>query len=141
MEDAEQRALAAWLNARRIVWAHAPNGGHRSMSEGKRFKAMGVSAGVPDILIFDPPPHCSAQCKQDKACLRCWGQGFDNSNGKVRFDNKRPVGTAIELKRQRGGVVSDSQAAWLRALEQRGWLARVCHGAQEAVDWLTGLGY
>lgn len=31
---------------------HVPNGGYRLMSEGRRFKRMGVKAGVLDILII-----------------------------------------------------------------------------------------
>jgi len=32
---------------------HVPNGGSRGKAEAGIFKAMGVTAGVPDILIFD----------------------------------------------------------------------------------------
>lgn len=33
------------------VWFHSPNGGRRSKAEAGIFKAMGVKAGVPDIVI------------------------------------------------------------------------------------------
>ena len=35
-----------------IFWFHPANGGKRSWSEGKSFKAMGVIAGVPDIILL-----------------------------------------------------------------------------------------
>ena len=35
-----------------VAW-HTPNGGLRSKSEGGRFKAMGVMAGVPDIIAIN----------------------------------------------------------------------------------------
>lgn len=35
-----------------MVWWHTPNGGYRSKSEGALFKAMGVRAGVADIVLF-----------------------------------------------------------------------------------------
>jgi hypothetical protein len=35
-----------------VFWFHPANGGKRSWSEGKSFKAMGVVAGVPDIIII-----------------------------------------------------------------------------------------
>ncbi len=35
-----------------IFWFHPANGGRRSWSEGKSFKAMGVVPGVPDIIII-----------------------------------------------------------------------------------------
>ncbi len=35
-----------------IFWFHPANGGRRSWSEGKSFKAMGVVPGVPDLIIL-----------------------------------------------------------------------------------------
>lgn len=35
-----------------ISWWHTPNGGKRSKAEAGRFKAMGVKAGIPDLLFF-----------------------------------------------------------------------------------------
>src|SRR5262245_57898225 len=32
---------------------HVPNGGKRSLTEARRFKAMGVLSGIPDIAILD----------------------------------------------------------------------------------------
>lgn len=135
-EDAEQRALAVWLNVKGLLWVHVPNGGHRAMSEARRFKQLGVKAGVPDILIFDPPSYCSSACAEARGCERCarmpdWGEGCPEP----------PVGTAIELKRKKGGRVTEEQADWLVALRNRRWAAQVCHGAQEAIDWLLILGY
>ena len=37
---------------RGIFWFHPANGGKRSWSEGKSFKALGVVAGVPDLIIL-----------------------------------------------------------------------------------------
>ena len=48
-------------------------------------------------------------------------------------------GIAIELKRKKGGRVSKEQKEWLNKLEDRGWLTRVCKGADEAIDWLEDL--
>ena len=39
---------------------HSPNGGKRSASEGGRFKAMGVKAGVPDFMLPYPLPFIRA---------------------------------------------------------------------------------
>lgn len=38
--------------AHNVFWFHPANGGKRSWNEGKSFKAMGVVAGVPDIIII-----------------------------------------------------------------------------------------
>lgn len=34
------------------VFFHVPNGGKRTKAEAGRFKAMGVKAGVPDLVVF-----------------------------------------------------------------------------------------
>jgi hypothetical protein len=47
-----------------------------------------------------------------------------------------PVQAAIELKRQKGGRVSDEQRAWLDTLEGCGWKVQVCKGADAAIEWL-----
>ena len=109
----EQRALARWLDARRLLWCHVPNGGQRNVLVAMQLRAEGVKPGVPDVLIFSVPPRCP----------------------EVR-------GVAVELKRQRLGRVAPAQAQWLEGLARQGWIARVCAGAQEAVDWLmSDMGY
>lgn len=42
-------------------------------------------------------------------------------------------GLYIELKRVKGGTVSDEQGAWINALNAQGYRAVVCCGAQEAI--------
>lgn len=34
-----------------VVWWYTSNGGNRSTAEAGRFKALGVKAGVPDLLV------------------------------------------------------------------------------------------
>lgn len=109
-ESFEQRALVRWLDMKGILFCHVPNGGKRNIGVAKKLKAEGCRPGVPDILIFDPPP----------------------SGG---------IGVAIELKRKKGGNVSDYQKDWLKSLNLRGWQTKVCKGADDAIAWLTGLGY
>ena len=43
-------------------------------------------------------------------------------------------GLYVEMKRQKGGVVSPEQKAWLQALKGQGYRAEVCKGAAEAWD-------
>lgn len=45
---------------------------------------------------------------------------------------------AIELKRKHGGRTSPEQKEWLEALTQQGWLAKVCNGADEAIECILG---
>jgi hypothetical protein len=50
------------------------------------------------------------------------------------FENDRGYkGIAIELKRARGGKATSEQERWLQALSDRGWIAFVANGAEEAI--------
>ena len=42
-------------------------------------------------------------------------------------------GLYIELKRQKGGTVSETQKSWITALNTQGYKAIICHGAEEAI--------
>ena len=42
----------------------------------------------------------------------------------------------IELKRQKGGVVSDEQKLWITELSRRGAFALVCYGAGRAIEFI-----
>jgi hypothetical protein len=46
-------------------------------------------------------------------------------------------GLAIELKKEKGGRVSQSQKEWKQALEERGFKATIAKGYDEAVTILT----
>ena len=62
-EELLQRAVAELLdllaNAGQFWWAHVPNGGARTKAEAGILKAMGVKAGVADILIISHPAGCA----------------------------------------------------------------------------------
>lgn len=51
-------------------------------------------------------------------------------------------GLYIELKRKKGGRISEKQSAWIDALGKRGYKAVVCHGWEEAarsiLEYLEG---
>jgi len=51
-EDYLQYKLCDWLREKKIMHFHVPNGGLRSKREGAKFKAMGVKAGVHDLIIL-----------------------------------------------------------------------------------------
>lgn len=50
-------AIARWLefSAFDLEWFHVPNGGKRSKAQAGIFKAMGVKAGVPDLVFWGMP--------------------------------------------------------------------------------------
>lgn len=112
MEEVEQRAVAQYLDLLGILWCHCPNGGHRNKVSAGKMKAQGQKPGVPDILIFSPPPI-----------------------------NPTAKGVAIELKRIKGGTLSPDQKRWLSDLSDIGWITKRCNGSGEAIDFLRELGY
>jgi hypothetical protein len=48
---------------------HSPNGGKRNAREGARFKAMGVLAGFPDLIIIAKNKVFFIEMKSDKGKL------------------------------------------------------------------------
>ena len=47
-------------------------------------------------------------------------------------------GLYIELKRQRGGKLSEEQKKWLRFLKKQGYFVAACEGWEEARDMIFG---
>lgn len=111
-EDQEQAAAAQYLDLIGVLWCHPPNGGHRNKIVAAKLKKHGAKPGVPDILIFTPPPKCPQY-----------------------------RGVAIELKRMKGGVLSQSQKDWIYDLTECGWLVKRCNGSGEVVDFCKELGF
>lgn len=107
----EQVALARRLTAAGLLWCHVPNGGYRSSREAAALAASGVKAGVPDVLVFTPPPAAPGA-----------------------------PGCALELKAL-GGSPSEEQRVWLAALAALGWATVVAYGCDDAVEQLRLLGY
>ena len=58
MEDALQKACVAWFDYTHRALSpylhHSPNGGLRNAAEAAKFKAMGVRAGFPDLVLLVP---------------------------------------------------------------------------------------
>ena len=109
-EDREQQTVVQYLDLLRIDFCAVPNGGHRHKAVAAKLKATGVKSGVPDLLIFTRP------------------KGFTRASG-----------VAIEMKRKKGGVVSENQREWLTKLDEHGWLTFVCRGADEAITVIDRL--
>ena len=110
-EAREQVALAQALDRARLLWCHVPNGGRRDERTARLMRASGVKSGVPDVLIFTPPP---------------------------RLVSAR--GVALELKAGKGDL-GPEQREWLGALGALGWVTVVAWGVDSAVEQLKALGY
>ena len=115
-EDDFQRSVALLLNSANWLWWHTPNGGRRWKLEAKRFKAMGVKPGVPDILIFE------------RWFCPCLDQEHDPTNQgscDVCAGFYKGFGVALELKAGKNRVTPAQQQV-LTDLQRRGWLCGVC---------------
>ena len=113
-EHSEQVVVVRKLKSAKILFCSVPNGGKRQRLDAIKLRAEGVRRGVPDLLIFDPPPACP--------------------------DN---VGTALEMKREGSdsSALSRFQVKWIAHLEERGWLVLVGYGARDALTKLRDAGY
>lgn len=111
-EEDEHITVADWLRARRVFFIHVPNEGKHKPQYRKKQARMGLLPGVADFLIFDKP-----------------------KNG------RSSVGTAMELKALDGRPPSREQLNFLDALEAVDWETGWHRGADEAIRWLTELGY
>ena len=102
-EAREQRSLVAYLRNRSLIFWHTPNQlAARTRRKGAINKALGVVAGVPDIVIASPV----------------------HRRPEVR-------GVGIEMKGP-GGKLSDAQRRMAVVLQSCGWLTYVCWSAEEA---------
>lgn len=119
-EDAECIVLCDWLDWRKIDYCHIPNGGKRGKAEAARFKRLGVKAGMPDYLIFTPPPLLKNE---------------------LTATGEHCKGVALEMKRADGGKLSQAQKKQLAMLAKHGWYTFVAHGSDPAIERLTKLGY
>ncbi len=117
-EDALQRSVVQWLTLAkpRCVWFHVPNGGARDAVTGAKLKAMGVKAGVPDLVF-------------------AWkgGAGF--------VELKRPEDRCLlsELSRPEGRL-SPSQRAFRDECEAQGVPYVVATTLDEVIQALRGWG-
>ena len=112
LEDDEAIAFADWLRAKQIPHTHIANeiGGSTRTAKLRAIKAkrMGQTAGVWDYEIFIP---------------------ITNIFGEV--DAYQEI--RVELKRRKGGTVSEVQKRWGDIYEMAGIPSQVCKGAEEAI--------
>lgn len=102
-----QQAVARLLDVAGFCWLHPENERQCNVVQGAIRKRVGVKAGIPDVLIFDPT---------DPADPR-----------------ERPYsGVAIELKAPRG-ITSPAQLEWLTRLGGCEWSCHICRSIDEVI--------
>lgn len=112
-ESQLQRAVARVLDASGLLWCHVPNGGQRHPAVAKKLKAEGVKAGIPDVMVFEPP-------------YRPMGAGF-------RYLTHN--GLALELKVGKNKPTA-AQVEWHERLRKNGWRVEVCYTLDEVLGIL-----
>lgn len=118
LEDDEAIAFADWLRAQGMPFAHIANESRSSSRaaaiRGQKLKRMGQAAGVWDYEIFIP---------------------VTAKGGEITAYQE----VRIELKRKRGGKVSDAQQKWGGVYMMAGIPCAVCKGAEEAIRYIRVL--
>ena len=77
-EDQIQRAVFQHIRARGVaglVAIHVPNGGYRRLTEAKILAGLGMTAGVPDLLLWHDNKAFAIELKSEdgRAPIRSWG--------------------------------------------------------------------
>lgn len=112
-ESDEQANLVRRMTGAKVLFAAVCNE-QTDLASRRRGRRLGAQPGVPDLLVFDPPPN-KPKC----------------------------VGMAIEMKRKNGSLrdVRPDQTLWLANLERCGWHTVVAFGCDDALVALRSAGY
>lgn len=117
-EEQEQMTFVEWLKINHIPHFHCPNevGGQTKSLKVRaiKMKRMGVSKGVPDLLVFIPVYGTTGEVDCYQMC-------------------------AVEMKRKTGGRTSTEQKEWLEILQASGVMCAVCKGAEEAIKFIDAI--
>jgi hypothetical protein len=135
MKRPEQALQINLVSALRLLlpepWlvVHVPNGGGRSKAEAGIFKAMGVLAGFPDLLVIGPTNYLTVSGAQ---------RGDTNI---IAIELKAPHKMLKSGKPSKAKAnLSDAQRDVIGALGQCGIPTLVVHSLPEAIDALKALG-
>jgi hypothetical protein len=112
-ESQEQREVNIYCTRKKIPMFAIPNGTHKSIAARQKFKAEGLKAGVPDLMI--PYPN-------------------NNYHGLFIEMKQRPKTLKNGSKSYANIKVSPEQDKWILRLREQGYEAKVCYGADEAIE-------
>lgn len=76
-EDGLQMTIANYLLSYHpdLLWFHVPNGGKRNQLEAKKFKRMGVRAGVSDLIFLEPRKGYNGLIIELKSAIKRMNKG------------------------------------------------------------------
>ena len=117
-EEDEQIAFVQWCRLHNIVVHHSPaelSGSTPALRRrGVKMKRLGTSKGFPDLLVFIPVYGATGEVDCYQMC-------------------------GVEMKRRRGGRVTQEQKEWLEILQASGVMCAVCRGAEEAINYVDAI--
>lgn len=108
-----QKTLAKYLDSVGLDWFHPANGELRNKVTASKLKAMGVKAGVPDIIIITP----------------CCGFSAEEKDTVYR-------GMVIELKVGKNKI-TENQAKWLEKFSSHYWKHLITYSLDEAIETIN----
>ena len=130
-----------------VRFFHCPNEGRRSKAYAAKLQRMGVSAGVPDlILIRAPEPvtcsFCEGSGRQPDPLLPDATDPCEDCDGSGEL-HPWPAFAALELKRPstRAPKPTPAQAGWLAHFEAAGWHTACLNTVAGALSWLEECGF
>jgi hypothetical protein len=116
LETYEQEHFVNWLKLKKLKHTSIPNSTFtRSWKQKAKNKKEGLNPGLPDLLIIIP---------------------------KERSNLEKAIMVFIEMKRQKGGVVSKNQKEWIEEINKVDNVgAYVAKGAEEAIEIIKSFLY
>lgn len=120
-----QVRVAGLLVRAGLLFTHPPNGEIRRRGVAAKLRRMGCHPGVPDLLIFTPPP----------ARPGCLGTAIELKSPKL------DPGAPFPDPPWEGPGVTEYQAGWLDRLASAGWVCLVGYTFDQLVEQLADLGY
>jgi len=96
--------------------------------------AFWAKGTMPELDMLYAVPNGGYRSKATAGRMKATGTKAGVPDMCLPVPRGRYHGLYIELKRQKGGTVSPAQKMWILKLSEQGYLAKVCHGADEAID-------
>lgn len=95
------------------------------------------SGKYPELNLLYHVPNGGSRHKAEAGRLRAEGVKAGVPDLCLPVARGQYHGLYIELKRQRGGRISEEQVRWINGLLKQGYAAAVCKGWQEAANVIT----
>lgn len=100
--------------------------------------AMLMEREMPELKLLHAIPNGGKRSKAEAARMKAAGVKAGVPDMCLPVPRGTYSGLYIELKRQKGGRLSNEQMEWLGRLRKQGYAAYVCYGWQEAAGVIHG---